>query len=111
MEGDDNIVVLPTRATIQPAEEDRITAAALKLKGQPIRQVNWPAVVTFLTISIVGLTGAALVPSTADAGVRWSAVMALMIGFMSGGLAVLYRHAPSFWVVRLPKVRRTRAHK
>jgi hypothetical protein len=109
MEGDDNIVVLPTRATAQPPQEDRVVAAALKLKGQPMRQVNWPAVITFLVISIGGLTGAAVVPSTADAGVRWSAVMALMIGFMSGGLAVLYRHAPSFWVVRRPKARRAKA--
>jgi hypothetical protein len=111
MDVDDNIVVLPTRAGTQPAQDDPILAAVLKLKDQPLRQVNWPAVSTFMVISMVAMIGALLVPSTADAGVRWAAAMGLVIGVMASGVAVLYRHAPSFWVTRRPRTRRGNPHR
>ena len=95
----------PTRAGTQPAQDDPILAAVLKLKDQSLRQVNWPAVSTFMVISMVAMIGTVLVPSTADAGVRWAAAMGLVIGAMASGVAVLYRHAPSFWVVRKPRER------
>ncbi|MDR7115629.1 hypothetical protein [Caulobacter sp. BE254] len=105
MDDNDNIVVLPTRAENQPPMDDPILAAVRKLKEEPLRQVNWPAVITFVVISMVAMIGSILVPSTADAGIKWAAAMGLVIGAMASGVAVLYRHAPSFWIVRRPKTR------
>jgi hypothetical protein len=56
-----------------------------------------------LSLSTSARGGALLVPSTAGTGVRWAAAMGLVIGVMASGVPVLYRHAPSFWVVRRPK--------
>lgn len=107
MESDDKIVVLSARTATPSVEEDRISSAVLNLSQQPMRQVNWPAVITFLVISILGLVSGALAPNAVGGGVTWNAVMALMIGLLSGVLAVLYRYLPSLWTLRRPSERRT----
>jgi hypothetical protein len=101
MNKDDNVVELhPRQGPRTPAQpvEDSIVAAVMKLKEQPMRQVNWRAVTTFLAISMVAMASAALVPGAADAGIRWPAAMALVVSVLSAGAAMLYRYAPSFWI-------------
>jgi hypothetical protein len=46
-------------------------------------------------LSVLSLT-AALVLTGPDDVVRWGGAMGLVVFIMTGGLAVLYRHAPTF---------------
>jgi hypothetical protein len=103
MDDENNIVQLSTRTADQPVDEDRVVAAIRRLERQAVRQVNWPAVISFATLSIVSFTGAALVPGTPEGGVKWGAAIALTIGSMSAGLATLHRHVQTFWALRHPK--------
>jgi len=113
MKKDDNVIELhPRQGPRAPAQlvEDSIVTAVMKLKEQPIRQVNWRAVITFLAISMVAMAGAALVPAAADSGIRWPAATALVVSVLSAGAAALYRYAQSLWVplrVRRRPLRRT----
>jgi hypothetical protein len=111
MDSNDNIVVLRTQGENRSDTDDPILAAVRKLKDQPLRQVNWPAVATFMAISMAAMLGSALVPETAGNGLKWAAAMGLMIGTMACGVAVLYRHVPGLWVVRKPKAPRVRSEK
>ncbi len=112
MKEDDNVIALHRQQAPRPPMrpvDDPILAAVMKLKEQPVRQVNWPAVVTFLIISIVAMTSAALVPAAADAAIRWPTAMGLVVSVLSAGAAMLYRYAPDFWVplrIRRPSLRR-----
>jgi len=101
MNEDDNVIALHRQRFPSPPVrpiEDPIVAAVMKLKEQSILQVNWPAVITFLAISIVAMASAALVPLSADAAIRWPAAMGMVASILSAGAAMLYRYAPTFWV-------------
>ncbi|MFZ4166006.1 hypothetical protein [Brevundimonas sp. NPDC058933] len=62
----------------------------------PQRRPNWPAIISFTALSVLSLM-AALGSTGPDDVVRWGAAMGLVISIVTGGLAVLYRHAPAFW--------------
>ena len=104
---DARVVPFPAQPDPAPASREDPVADALARVGdiplaevepvaEPPRAPNWPAIITFLALSVLSLT-AALVSTGPDDGVRWGAAMALVIFILTGGLAVLYRHAPAFW--------------
>ena len=104
---DARIVPFPAQPDPAPASREDPVADALARVGDiplaesaplvaPRRVPNWPAIITFSALSVLSLT-AALVSTSPEDGVRWGAAMALVISILTGGLAVLYRHAPAFW--------------
>lgn len=105
MEEDARIVLFPIQSDSAPAHEDPVADALARVGDIPLaeaepaalqRRPNWPAIITFLALSILSLM-AALVSTGPDDVIRWGAAMALVISILTGGLAVLYRHAPAFW--------------
>lgn len=108
MATDARIVPFPAQPDPAPASHEDPVADALARVGNipladaepaaaPPRAPNWPAIMTFLALSGVSLTAAALGPTSQSDGVRFGAAMALVIAILTGGLAILYRHAPAFW--------------
>lgn len=81
-----------------------IPLAEAKAVAVPQRTPNWPAIITFSALSVLSMM-AALVSTGPDDVVRWGAAMGLVISILTGGLAVLYRHAPTFWLPARPSRR------
>lgn len=107
MDEDPRVVPFPIQPDPAPyAREDPVADALARVGDIPLaeaepvsapqRRPNWPAIITFLALSVLSLT-AALVSTGPDDVVRWGGAMGLVVFIMTGGLAVLYRHAPTFW--------------
>lgn len=107
MDEDPRVVPFPIQPGPAPYVREDPVADALARVGDiplaeaepvsaPQRRPNWPAIITFLALSVLSLT-AALVSTGPDDVVRWGGAMGLVVFIMTGGLAVLYRHAPTFW--------------
>jgi len=62
----------------------------------PQRVPNWPAVISFLALSLLSLA-VAIVTTGEDDLIHWDAAIALLTALLAGALAVLYRHSPTFW--------------
>lgn len=79
--------------------ESAVEQAVMRAKSVSTTKVNWPAVVTFLVISAVGLISAVLLPPTSDGGIRHGAAMGIIFGAIALVAAVLYRYEPSLQIV------------
>ena len=103
---DGRVVPFPTQPTRLPGSPEDPVGDALARVGDipiaeaepavPLLEPNWPAILTFLVLAALSLT-AALISTLPDDVVRWGTAVALVISIMTGGLAVAYRHAPTFW--------------
>lgn len=107
--------IVPFPAQPDPApvsREDPVADALARVGDIPLAEVepgvaqqrtpDWPAIITFSALSVLSLA-AALVSTGPEDDVRWGAAMALVISILTGGLAVLYRHAPAFWRLARPR--------
>jgi hypothetical protein len=107
MDEDVRVVPFPNQTQTPEVQREDAVADALERVGDiPVAKVeavaalerrpNWPAIITFIAISMLSLS-VAVFSTGADDVLRMGAAMALVISILTGGLAVLYRHAPTFW--------------
>lgn len=100
---ENNVVLLSQRSQVSTKPSNGVEAAVARLKKQPIKRVNWVAVHCLMGIGTVGMLTATFMPPAASSGVKWAATVVFFSSLVAWGAAVLYRYAPAFWVVRMPK--------
>jgi hypothetical protein len=100
MDQQDNIIFLEPPRLDTEKSEDRVVEAVMRLKNEPIKQVNWPVVMAWLIVGQASMVCGVFIPSNAGVGVKLLGALAFLVSILCVGAAILYRDAPRFWVVR-----------
>lgn len=100
MDQDDKIIVLDRHRPGAGKAEDPVLEAVMRLKDEPIKQVNWPAVKTWMIVGFLSMASGILIPSNAGLGLKIVGAVAMLVSVICVAIALLYREAQVFWVVR-----------